>query len=36
MVIALVYPNIEATLVESNNKKCTFLEEVKQQLNIKN
>jgi 16S rRNA (guanine527-N7)-methyltransferase len=36
MVIALVYPNIEVTLVESNNKKCTFLEEVKQQLNIKN
>lgn len=36
MVIALVYPNIEVTLVESNNKKCTFLEEIKQQLNIKN
>jgi len=36
MIIALVFNNIDVTLIESNNKKCIFLEEIKNKLNIKN
>jgi 16S rRNA (guanine527-N7)-methyltransferase len=36
MIIALLYPNINVTLIESNQKKCVFLEEIKKQLEIKN
>ena len=36
MVIALLFNNVDVTLIESNNKKCTFLNEIKEKLNIKN
>ena len=36
MIIALLFKNIDVTLIESNNKKCTFLNEIKDKLNIKN
>ena len=36
MVIALLFNNIDVTLIESNNKKCMFLNEIKDKLNIKN
>lgn len=36
MVIALVYKNISVTLIESNQKKCTFLNEIKEKLGISN
>ena len=36
VVIAIIFSNTNVTLVESNNKKCIFLEEVKKQLNLKN
>ena len=36
MVIALIYNNVNVTLIESNNKKCTFLNEVKNKLNLNN
>ena len=36
MVIAIVFNNIEVTLIESNKKKCDFLEEIKNKLDIKN
>ena len=36
MVIAMFFNNIDVTLIESNNKKCVFLKEVKEKLNIKN
>jgi len=36
MVIALVFNNINVTLVESNNKKCIFLKEVSNKLHLQN
>ena len=36
MVIALLFKNIKVTLIESNNKKCVFLNELKEKLNINN
>ena len=36
MVIALLFKNINVTLIESNNKKCTFLNELKRKFNLKN
>lgn len=36
MVLAIVYPNINVTLVDSNNKKTKFLEELKHKLNLDN
>lgn len=36
MVIAIINKDINVTLVESNNKKCTFLEEIKKELNLYN
>ena len=36
MIIALLFKNISVTLIESNQKKCMFLNEVKNQLNISN
>ena len=36
MVLALLNNNLDVTLVESNQKKCTFLKEIKDKLNIKN
>ncbi len=36
MVIAIVFSNIKVTLIESNQKKCTFLNEIKNKLNIDN
>ena len=36
MIIALFFSNINVTLIESNNKKCSFLEEIKKELDIKN
>ena len=36
MVIGLVFPNIKVTLIESNRKKCNFLEEVKKELKLDN
>lgn len=36
MIIAIFCENISVTLVESNAKKCLFLNEVKEKLNIKN
>lgn len=36
MVLALVFNNLSVTLIESNQKKCTFLEYVKKELNIEN
>ena len=36
LVLAIVFPNLEVTLLDSNNKKITFLNEVIQKLQIKN
>lgn len=36
MVLAICFKNLDVTLLESNHKKITFLEEVKNQLNLKN
>lgn len=36
MVIAIVFSNTKVTLLESNGKKITFLEEVKKELELKN
>ncbi len=36
MVLAIVYNNINFTLIESNNKKCTFLNFIKDTLNLNN
>lgn len=36
MVIAIVFNNISVTLIESNNKKVTFLNMVKEQLDLHN
>lgn len=36
MLLALLFKNINVTLVESNNKKCTFLNEVSKKLNLDN
>ena len=36
IVLAIINSNIEITLVESNNKKCTFLEEVSSKLKLEN
>ena len=35
MVLKIVYPNLEVTLLDSNNKKTTFLNELSKRLNIK-
>lgn len=34
MVLKIVYPNLEVTLLDSNNKKIKFLEELKNKINI--
>ena len=36
MVLALVFNNLNVTLIESNQKKCTFLNEIKNKLSINN
>lgn len=36
IVIAVLYKNSKITLIESNNKKCIFLNEVKKKLNLEN
>ena len=36
MVLAIVFPNINVTLVESNNKKCGFLHDLKCKLGLTN
>jgi 16S rRNA (guanine527-N7)-methyltransferase len=36
IVLAIINSSIEITLVESNNKKCTFLEEVSSKLKLEN
>ena len=36
IVLKIVFPNIQLTLVESNKKKCNFLEKVINTLNLKN
>lgn len=36
LVIAIIKSNINITLIESNGKKCTFLKEVKNELNLSN
>lgn len=36
MVLAIAYPNLNVTLLDSNNKKIKFLEELKEKLNIDN
>ena len=36
MVLAIIFDSSVFTLIESNNKKITFLEEVKNKLNLKN
>ena len=36
MVLAITYPNLNVTLLDSNNKKIKFLEELKEKLNIDN
>ena len=35
MVLKIVFPNIDLTLLDSNNKKITFLKELAEKLNIK-
>ena len=36
MVLSIIYPNSSFTLIESNNKKVTFLNKVKETLNLDN
>jgi len=35
MVLKIVYPNLEVTLLDSNNKKITFLKQLSEKLNVK-
>ena len=35
MVLKIVYPNLEVTLLDSNNKKITFLKKLSEKLNVK-
>jgi len=34
MVLKIVYPNLEVTLLDSNNKKITFLKQLSEKLNV--
>lgn len=34
MVLKIIYPNVEVTLLDSNNKKITFLQELSKKLNL--
>ena len=36
IVLAIIYKDSNFTLIESNNKKCNFLNKVKEELNLKN
>lgn len=36
MVIKILYPNIEVTLLDSNNKKINFLKELSKKINLEN
>lgn len=36
VVLQIIYPNLKVTLIESNQKKCNFLNILKSQLNLKN
>ena len=36
LVLAIVYPNLQVTLLDSNNKKIKFLQECLSKLNLKN
>ena len=36
IVLKIMFPNLKVTLIESNNKKCLFLNQVKEKLNLKN
>jgi 16S rRNA (guanine527-N7)-methyltransferase len=36
MILALVFDNLDVTLIESNQKKCKFLNEIKNKLSINN
>lgn len=36
IVIKIFFPNIDVSLIESNNKKCTFLNEVIKELELRN
>ena len=36
LVLKIFYPNLEVTLLDSNHKKITFLEQVIKRLNLKN
>ena len=36
IVIKIFFPNINVTLIESNNKKCVFLNEIIKELNLNN
>ena len=36
LVLGIIYSNLNITLIESNNKKCTFLNEVIDKLQLKN
>ena len=36
MVIKILFPNIKTTLLDSNNKKITFLKDLSQKLNLSN
>jgi len=36
IVLSIFFPHLNLTLVESNNKKCIFLNEVKRELNLHN
>lgn len=35
MVLKIVYPNLDVTLLDSNNKKITFLKQLSEKLNVK-
>jgi len=36
LVISIIFSDLKVTLIESNNKKCTFLNNVKEKLNLNN
>ena len=36
IVLKIMFPNLKVTLIESNGKKCNFLNLVKEKLNLKN
>lgn len=36
MVIAIIFSNVNVTLIESNHKKCLFLNQIKKELSISN